>query len=147
MKLRVLWPGKTRKQYYKEAINDYASRITKFVPLEIVELPEESRTDRQKETRIRKESRLLNARKRAPLIVVLDSTGKAMSSEEFARWLEKQQTDIDFLLGGPAGLEDTSNSFRLSFGPMTLPHELARVLLLEQIYRALTIIHHFPYHK
>lgn len=147
MKLRVLWPGKTRKHYYREAIRDYAARIVKFVPLEIVELPEEPHTDRQKAMRIRKESRLLNARKRAPLIVVLDSTGKMMSSGEFARWLEKQQTDIDFLLGGPAGMEEAGNSFHLSFGPMTLPHELARVLLLEQIYRALTILRHIPYHK
>jgi len=147
MKLRVIWPGKTKKRYYKEAIDDYVARITKFLRLEIVEVSEEFRTDRQKATRIRKESQSLHAGKRAPVSVVLDSMGRAMSSEEFARWLEKQQTDIDFLLGGPAGLRDAGNSFRLSFGPLTLPHELARVVLLEQIYRALTIIHHIPYHK
>jgi 23S rRNA (pseudouridine1915-N3)-methyltransferase len=147
MKFRVLWPGKTKKRYYKEAIDDYATRIGKFFPFEIVETAEDTRTDRQKATRIRKESQSLNSRRRSPLTVVLDSGGKAMSSEEFASWLEKQQTDIDFLLGGPAGLQAPGNTLRLSFGPMTLPHELARVVLLEQIYRALTIIHHIPYHK
>jgi 23S rRNA (pseudouridine1915-N3)-methyltransferase len=147
MKLRIIWPGKTRKQYYKEAIEDYTARIAKFLPLEIIETSEESRTDRQRAVRIRRESESLRARKRSPLTVILDSTGKTMSSEEFARWLEKQQSDIDFILGGPAGFEASYSDLRFSFGPVTLPHELARVVLLEQIYRALTIMHHFPYHK
>lgn len=147
MKLRILWPGKTKKSYYKLAIDDYASRIAKFIAFEIVETQEESRRDRQRAVRIKKESASMQAHKRGAVSVVLDSSGKQLSSEELAHWLEAIHTDVDFLLGGPAGFDADNATLRLSFGRITLPHELARVVLLEQIYRALTIIHHIPYHK
>ena len=147
MKLRVLWPGKTKKTYYKDAIDDYAFRIRRFIQFEIVESREESRTDKQRRIRIRKESASLAVQRRSPVFVFLDSTGKQFSSEEFANWLEKTSTDVDFVLGGPEGSLAPDNAVRLSLGKMTLPHELARVVLLEQIYRALTIQKKIPYHK
>jgi len=147
VKIRVLWVGKTKKLYFRSAIEDYAARIAKFVPFEIVETREESMADDQQGRRIRNESRRLAARKRAGTSVILDSKGKMMSSEEFAQWLERTTGDIDFIVGGAAGLDSDDASLKLSFGRMTLPHELARVVLLEQIFRALTILHRFPYHK
>ena len=147
MKIRVLWPGRIRKDYYRRAADDYAARIALLVPFEIVETREEPAADRDRARRVRKESARLAARRKAPATVVLDSSGKQLSSEELAAWIGRQATDVDFLLGGPEGLDIPDPAMKLSFGRMTLPHELARVLLLEQIYRALTILKRIPYHK
>jgi len=147
MKLRVLWPGKTKKDYYRQAIDDYASRIGKLLPFEIVETREESSTDQKKAVRIKKESSDLANKRKAPVCVILDSSGIQMTSMDFSRWLEKQNTDVDFILGGPEGHSIAGQTLKLSFGKLTLPHELARVILLEQIYRAVTILKRIPYHK
>jgi 23S rRNA (pseudouridine1915-N3)-methyltransferase len=147
MKIRILWPGKTKKEYYRSAIEDYAARIRKFLPLEIVEVREQRLKDNEQARRIRVESKELAAKRQSSATVVLDPSGKMLTSEEFSRWLENVGGDIDFILGGPAGLDTTPVSLRFSFGRITLPHELARVVLLEQIYRALTIQRHHPYHK
>ena len=147
MKIRVLWAGKTKKSYFRSAIEDYAERIRRFVPLEIVEIREETLPDRLRAKRLRSESRNLVARKQSPNSVVLDSSGKMLTSEEFSEWLAKRSGDVDFIVGGPAGADVKNASLRLSFGRITLPHELARVVLLEQIFRALAIQHRIPYHK
>lgn len=147
MKLHVLWPGKTKRSYYRLAIDDYISRIDKLIPIEIVETKEESATDRRKDRRIKKESAHLSRKRRAPVCVLLDASGVQMTSHQFSRWIQKQNTDIDFLLGGPEGLGMVSGTLKLSLGQMTFPHELARVMLLEQIYRAVTIMKGIPYHK
>jgi len=143
----VIWPGKTKKNYYAEAIRDYADRIQRILPLEIVETREERLSDSSRARRIEKESATLSAKRKHPVSVVLDSSGKQLTSEEFAAWLQQQSADIDFLIGGPAGLNVQNPTLTISFGKLTLPHELARVVLLEQIYRALTIVKHIPYHK
>jgi 23S rRNA (pseudouridine1915-N3)-methyltransferase len=147
MKLRVLWPGKTKSAYYRLAIEDYASRIAKLIPFEIIVTREEMTTDQRKAIRVKKESSHLARQRKAPVCVVLDASGDCWTSEQFSRWLGRQNTDIDFLLGGPEGQEVTGNTVKLSFGMITLPHELARVVLLEQIYRAITILKGIPYHK
>ena len=147
MKIRILWPGKTKKDYYRSAIADYAERIRKFVSFEIIEVRERTYTDHQRATRVRAESKELTRKKQSNTTVLLDPQGKMMSSSEFSLWLQKASGGVDFILGGPAGAEPEDVSMRLSFGRMTLPHELARVVLVEQIYRALTIQHNHPYHK
>jgi 23S rRNA (pseudouridine1915-N3)-methyltransferase len=147
LKIRILWPGKTKKDYYRAAIDDYASRIRKYVPLEIVEVREGTQTDQQRARRVRVETKELTRKKQSNTTVLLDSGGKMMSSREFSNWLQQATGGVDFILGGPQGAESTDVSMRLSFGKMTLPHELARVVLLEQIYRALTIQQNHPYHK
>lgn len=147
MKIRILWPGKTKKDYYRAAIDDYAARIRKYVPFEIVEVRENSAKDQQRSRRVRSESRELDSKRNSRTTVVLDATGKLLTSEEFARWMDGVNGGIDFILGGPAGVEIAADTLRFSFGRITLPHELARVVLLEQIFRALTIQHHHPYHK
>jgi len=147
VKIRILWPGKTRKIYFRSAIEDYAERVRKFLPLEIVEVREEPLSDSKRAKRLRAESRELAAHRQARTSVILDSAGRMLTSEEFSEWLGKVTGDIDFFVGGPAGLISDHASLRLSFGRMTLPHELARVVLLEQIFRALAIQHRIPYHK
>jgi 23S rRNA (pseudouridine1915-N3)-methyltransferase len=147
MKIRVIWPGKTKKNFFRSAIEDYASRIRRLNPFEIVETKEESVQDSRRRQRVIKESKAVAEKRKAPITVVLNSKGKQMTSEEFASWLEQTQTDVDFILGGPEGLKIDGPVFNVSFGRITLPHELARVILLEQIYRALTILKRIPYHK
>jgi 23S rRNA (pseudouridine1915-N3)-methyltransferase len=147
VKIRVLWAGKTKKNYFRSAIEDYAERIRRFVPLEIIEIREETLPDRQRAKRVKSESRNLITRKQSPTSVVLDASGKMLTSEEFSAWLVKLSGDVDFIVGGPAGADIKDASLRFSFGRITLPHELARVVLLEQIFRALAIQHRIPYHK
>jgi 23S rRNA (pseudouridine1915-N3)-methyltransferase len=147
MKVRVVWPGKTKQNYFRAAVEDYSSRISRFVTFEIIETREYSAEDRNKQLRISKESKsLLNAAKDS-VRVVLDPVGKQLTSEEFAAWIEKQNRDIAFLVGGPAGMELPNPELKLSFGRCTFPHELVRVMLLEQLFRAFTILNKVPYHK
>lgn len=145
--IRVLWPGRTRKEHYSSAVQDYGERIRRLMPFEIVETREEPARDHDRSRRLRKESAFLTQKRKAPVTVVLDPSGRQFSSMEFAAWLQKQTSDIDFFLGGPEGLSIENPVLKLSFGRLTLPHELARVVLLEQIYRAITIIKRIPYHK
>jgi 23S rRNA (pseudouridine1915-N3)-methyltransferase len=147
VKIRVLWPGKTKKPYCKAAIEDYAERIGRLVPFEIVETQEEATTDRNRGRRVRRESEALIAKQKGSRVVYLSADGRMLTSEEFAKWLEQSGCDAEFVLGGPHGCEAPEGALRISFGKLTLPHELARVVLLEQIYRALTIIKRIPYHK
>jgi 23S rRNA (pseudouridine1915-N3)-methyltransferase len=146
MKVRVLWPGKTKHKHFRDAVQDYSDRIKHFIPFEIVETKEHSASDRDQKRRVKLESKTLkNAAGKS--IVVLDPGGKQITSEEFASWIEKQNKDIDFIVGGPAGLDIEEASLKLSLSKWTLPHDLVRVVLLEQIYRAFTILKNIPYHK
>ena len=147
MKVRILWPGKTKQSYFRDAINDYSSRVARFVPFEIVETKEYSAADRNKQQRISKESKSLSDASKDSVRVVLDPDGKQLTSEEFAAWVGKQNRDIAFIVGGPAGLEVEKPDLKLSFGRCTFPHELVRVMLLEQLFRAFTILNRVPYHK
>ena len=139
MKLRVIWPGKTKKSYFCSAIEDYSSRIARFVPIEIIETKEYSAADRNKQQRISKESKSLSNAAKDSVRVVLDPDGKQLTSEQFAAWLEKQNRDIAFIIGGPVGMELENPDLKMSFGRSTFPHELVRVMLLEQLFRAFTI--------
>lgn len=145
--IRAIWPGKTKNSYFRMAIDDYSKRIGKMTSFRIVIVREESVKDKKKGQRVRRESRSLMKKATASRTVWLDSDGKMMSSEEFAAWIEKVPGDIDFLVGGVQGQDTPPGAIKLSLGRITLPHELARVVLLEQIYRALTIIKGIPYHK
>jgi 23S rRNA (pseudouridine1915-N3)-methyltransferase len=147
MKVRIVWPGKTKQGYFRDAIKDYSSRVARFVPFEIVETKEYSAADRNKQQRISKESKSLLNAARDSVQVVLDPDGKQLTSEEFAAWVGKQNRDIAFIVGGPAGLEVEKPELKLSFGRCTFPHELVRVMLLEQLFRAFTILNRVPYHK
>jgi 23S rRNA (pseudouridine1915-N3)-methyltransferase len=147
VKIRVLWPGRTRAAHYKSAIDDYSTRIRKLLPFEIVETRERALRDKQRQARISEESRDLQARIRPSIAVYFDADGKPISSEELAQWLQNHSCQADFILGGPEGCLIPEKATVFSFGRITLPHELARVVLLEQIYRSLTILRKIPYHK
>jgi 23S rRNA (pseudouridine1915-N3)-methyltransferase len=143
VRLRIAWIGKTRESAIQSLTAEYLKRIGRYIPTESHEL--------------RNEQALLdliaNERTR-PYVVLLDSRGKQVSSEELAGFMRDHQdrgTQTMLLAIGPAdGFSETTRraaSFTLSFGKMTLAHELARVVLLEQVYRAFTIIKGHPYHS
>ena len=139
MKLRVVWVGKTRNPQITKLCDDYAARIKHFVPLEIAEV---------------KEQKILSVLDASDRIVVLDPNGKSWTSEQLAKFVEQHMTSdphrLTFVIGDYAGLSSEVKNraaIQWSLSPLTFTHELARVLLLEQLYRALSIIHKFPYSK
>jgi 23S rRNA (pseudouridine1915-N3)-methyltransferase len=148
MKLALLASGKLRERHAQLGAEEYAKRIARLAPFDIAEVPE-SRGAAAEETG----KRLLARVKPADRVVLLSERGRAYSSEDFAKRIGKALNSghgrLLFVIGGPYGvgpeLEERADEL-LSFGPMTLPHELARVVLLEQIYRALTILKGRSYH-
>ena len=136
----------------------YLGRIKHFYPVEVLEVaPERGRQSESDAAIIRRRSesaRLIAAIPPRGFTVVLDERGQPMDSLKFAKWLERLTIDqphgVNFVMGGDAGLDDAVKQRAqklLSLSAMTLPHQLARVLLLEQIYRACTLMRNIPYHK
>jgi 23S rRNA (pseudouridine1915-N3)-methyltransferase len=152
MKLRVLWIGKTRDAHLTSLITDYIARIRRFLPIEVVET-KEVRADDSKRLRAEGE-KLLSAIDSTDRVVVLDPAGKTFTSPQFAQLLGKHMREdarrLTFVIGGFSGVSDDVTrraEIRWSLTPLTFTHDLCRVLVLEQIYRALTIIHNHPYSK
>ncbi len=132
---------------------DAAGRALKLGPVQISEISE-SRAATPELRKAEEAQRLLKAASGADMTVALDSAGRAMASEAFARWLAGQRDGgartLAFLIGGPDGHGDealVAAKLRLSLGVMTLPHGLARIVLAEQLYRAATILSGHPYHR
>jgi 23S rRNA (pseudouridine1915-N3)-methyltransferase len=147
MKVRVAWiapKSRSKQPAYDELTREFAARIAKFQSIELSGLASEAALLKLRER---------SAGRTAPVLVLLDSSGKEMSSEQFAEFIESHRSadvqQLIFAIGSPNGFADEtrrSASSLISLGKITLPHELARVVLLEQIYRAFTIIHRHPYH-
>lgn len=156
MKFRLIWIRSTSDAEFRDAIDRYAARIRHFFPLEMIDVaPEKGRKSKSDQDVIRAESnRLMDAIPVQGFTTVLDERGELIDSLKFARWLERMTVDqphgVNFVVGGDLGL---SKHLRergdrvLALSPMTLPHQLARVVLLEQIYRACTLIRNVSYHK
>jgi len=157
MKLKLIWIGSNSDAEFAAAIDRYVNRIKHFFPIEIVELtPGERGRQSQSEVAIMRgqSARLMAAIPERGHTVVLDERGQLFDSIKFARWLERLTIDsphgIHFVLGGDVGLDDSVRQRAdkvLSLSPMTLPHQLARVMLVEQIYRACTLMRNIAYHK
>jgi len=152
MRLRIIWTGKTRDARLRALIEDYSGRLGHFARCEVTELRELGRTDKPG---IDKESkRTSDALRPGSLTVLLDPEGTEWTSQELAAqvrsWEGKGIKEVAFVIGGPNGLADDFKSRadkRWSLSRLTLTHEMARVLLFEQLYRAYTIIHGLPYQK
>ncbi len=156
MKFQVTWVGSTVDTEFRAAAERYLQRIGKYFPISVREVaPEKSRQKKNDVAIIRAEStRLIEALAPQGTVVVLDERGELMNSLKFAKWLEQNTIHnpygVQFVVGGDLGLDPSLRNRAdrlLSLSPMTLPHELARVVLLEQIYRACTIIRNVRYHK
>ena len=156
MKFQILWVGSNADVEFGEAAERYRKRIAHFFPIDVVEVaPEKNRQKKSDVAIIRAESeRLLAAVPRRGTVVVVDQRGEAHDSLRFSKWIEKlsihEPNELSFVLGGDLGLDDEVRSRAdklLSLSAMTLPHQIARVVLLEQIYRACTLIRNISYHK
>ena len=151
MKLRVIWTGKTRNRELAGVLARYADRISHFLSLDLVELKEPRTSDDTR--RISEEGdRILARVTSTDYVVALDDTGQQTTSRDVVQLIEGRmkdgQRDLVFVVGGPSGLSSALKeraNLKLSLSRLTFSHDLARTVLLEQIYRALTIIRNVPY--
>lgn len=144
MKLKLAWIGKTKDPSIQTLTNEYLKRIARFAKVEGLALPDEAALLRLREK---------SGARPAHALVLFDSRGKQLSSEEFAQFLQnhldRNPQPLALAIGPADGFHEDSRKSAmaiLSLGKMTLPHELARVVLLEQVYRAFTILKGHPYH-
>lgn len=156
MKLRVLWIGSNADQEVAALVERYSSRIKHFFPFEILELPAAKSRQKKNDVAIMHadSERLMAAIPPQGTVVAVDERGVPMDSLKFAKWLDRvtmhSPHGVTFVMGGDVGYGDQIREradLVLSLSAMTLPHQVARVILLEQIYRACTIIRNIAYHK
>ena len=156
MKFRVIWGGSHADAELADAAERYLNRIKHFFPIEVVEVPPERGRQAQNDVAIMRaqSARLLAAIPDRGYTTVLDERGQLIDSLKFAKWLERLTTDsphgVNFVIGGDVGFDESVRKRAdklLALSPMTLPHQFARVILLEQIYRACTLMRNIPYHK
>jgi 23S rRNA (pseudouridine1915-N3)-methyltransferase len=153
MKLIVAAVGKPRHAELAAAIEEYETRAARYWPLDVREVREGSGRGSDSATVRETEGKRLQERVTGASLVVCDERGTGMTSQRFARFLQEARErarDVAFVIGGAHGLADwlrDSAQTRLALAPWTLPHELARLVLAEQLYRAGTIARGEPYHK
>ena len=159
MKIKIVTVGKLKEKYLKDGIAEYSKRISRFATVEMIELADEKTPDRASDSENEKildleGNRIISKIGDREFVIVLAIEGKTLSSEEFSKQLEQASINgystLTFVIGGSLGLspqvKKRANLF-LSFGRLTLPHQLMRLVLTEQIYRAFTIQQGSPYHK
>lgn len=159
MKIKIVTVGKLKEKYLKDGIAEYTKRISRFTKLEMIELADEKTPDKASELENQKileteGARILSKVGERDFVVVLAIEGKTFSSEDFSKQLEqasiKGYSTLTFIIGGSLGLAPIVKNranLSVSFGRLTLPHQLMRLVLIEQIYRAFTIQQGSPYHK
>lgn len=159
MQYTILCVGKIKEKFYTDAVNEYKKRLSRYAKVDIIEVsdektPEQASDLQQEQIRQKEAERLLSKIKDSMYVIALDLKGKKFDSEGFAKHLSmcmnQGKSHIAFVIGGPLGLHtsllDRADE-RLSFSDFTFPHQLMRVILFEQIYRANRIMNHEPYHK
>lgn len=159
MNITIIGVGKIKEKFMQEGIKEYSKRLSRYCKLKIIEVTDESAPENlsEKEIEIIKEKegkRILSKISNNSYIISLDIKGKNFSSEEFSKKIEDitlgGTNDITFIIGGSLGLSEeilNKSNFKLSFSKMTFPHQLMRIILLEQIYRGFRIMKGEPYHK
>ena len=159
MRISILCVGKIKEAFYRDAIAEYSKRLSRYVTLDVIEVQDEKTDDGASEAEDRKVieiegERLIKAISPDAYKIALCINGKKLDSVAFSEKIENIKVNgashIQFIIGGSLGLSDAvvlKSDFKLSFSDMTFPHQLMRVILLEQIYRAQRISNHEPYHK
>lgn len=159
MNITIVAVGKIKEAFYREAVAEYQKRLSRYCRLEVVEVADEPAPERassaQAELIKEKEAqRILNRLRDNSFVITLEIAGKKLDSEKFAKKLEDLalmgKSQLVFIIGGSLGLHSSVSAradLKLSFSDMTFPHQLMRVILTEQIYRAYRIINGSPYHK
>jgi len=158
MKTDIVCVGKIKEGFFRDAVSEYSKRLSRYINLNIIEVPDEKApetlSEGERQIVKRKEGeRILKAIKNS-FVIALDLKGEKLSSEKFADFFRLSMVsginEVSFVIGGSLGLSDSvikRADRRLCFSDMTFPHQLMRVILLEQIYRAYKIISNEPYHK
>jgi len=159
MKITILCVGKIKEKFYREAIDEFSKRLSRYCKLEVIEVTDEKTEENASDNEIRiikdKEgARILKNIKDDAYVIALCIDGKNLDSEELSKKIDslgvQGLSHVFFIIGGSLGLSDDvikRANYKLSFSKMTFPHQLMRVILLEQIYRAYRIINNEPYHK
>jgi 23S rRNA (pseudouridine1915-N3)-methyltransferase len=155
MKIALLQTGKTTERHVSEGVEIYSARLKRYCGFEVITIPElkDTRNMPVMEQKTKEGKKILEALGRDDIVVLLDERGKEFSTVDFAGWLESksqmQGKRLVFIIGGPWGFSDEVNkiaSMKISLSKMTFPHQLVRLLFIEQLYRAFTIIKGEPYH-
>ncbi len=159
MKITLVCVGKLKEKFYREAVAEYAKRLGRYCKLEIVEVademtPEGASPAQEEKLLAREAGRILEKLKPDAFVCTLEIQGRRMTSQGFADWMEglalRGNSHLAFVIGGSLGLHPRvreRSDYALSFSDMTFPHQLMRVILCEQIYRAFRIQAGEPYHK
>ncbi|MGN1415014.1 MAG: 23S rRNA (pseudouridine(1915)-N(3))-methyltransferase RlmH [Anaerovoracaceae bacterium] len=159
MKIQIICIGKLKEKYWTEAVAEYSKRLQRFCTLEVVELKEARLPDKasaadEENVKLEEGRSILKQISDSTYVITLEVLGKALSSEELAGKIENLagmgRSDIAFVIGGSLGLSAEVSrraDFKLSFSRMTFPHQMMRVILLEQIYRSFKINRNETYHK
>ena len=159
MRISILCVGKVKEKFYRDAILEFTKRLSRYVKLEIIEVADEKTNEDASDVEInlvkeKEGERLLKNIRENAYVICLCIDGTALDSEALSDKIAKLailgNSHIYFIIGGSLGLSDKvieRADYKLSFSKMTFPHQLMRVILLEQIYRAYRIINHEPYHK
>lgn len=159
MRITVIGVGKIKERFFEEAIKEYQKRLGRYCRLEIIQVGDEKTPDgagpaMEDQIREREGQRILSHIKDGAYVIALAIEGKMLDSEELAKKIEnlgvKGTSHVIFIIGGSLGLSAqvmARADYHLSFSKMTFPHQLMRVILLEQIYRSCRILNHEPYHK
>ncbi|WP_278960635.1 23S rRNA (pseudouridine(1915)-N(3))-methyltransferase RlmH [Lactobacillus apis] len=159
MNIKIVCVGKLKEKYFKDAIAEYQKRLSRFAKIEIVQVPDEKAPEKlsvaqQEQVKELEGNRILSKIKEREYVYVTAIKGKERTSEEFAKELSDLalygHSDVTFVIGGSLGTSQAVNKRAddlISFGKLTLPHQLMRVVLIEQIYRGFMINNGSPYHK
>ena len=159
MNIDIICVGKLKEKYIKDAIDEYSKRLSRYCKLKIIEVNDEKTPDGQSEAldikiKNTEGERILKSIKDSSFVIACALDGKMLDSVELSEKISKLSvegvSDIQFIIGGSLGLSDDvlrKADYKLCFSKMTFPHQLMRVILLEQIYRAYRIINNEPYHK
>ena len=151
MNIQIICVGKLKEKYWTDAVSEYMKRLSRYCSMEIVELKEARLPDKASHA---EEEAVKIEEGRRTFVITLEVLGKQLSSPELAEKIEnlslEGKSNVAFVIGGSLGLSDEvsrRSDFKLSFSKMTFPHQMMRVVLLEQIYRSFKIIKHETYHK
>ena len=158
MKITIISVGKLKEKYLIEGIKEYSKRLSKYIKLDIIEVPDipapESLSLKDLEKIKEKEGKKILSKLKNSFVIALVIDGKKLSSVELANKIEEIKTyhssNITFIIGGSLGLSKEvidKAKYKLSFSNMTFPHQLMRLILLEQVYRSFRILNNEPYHK
>lgn len=159
MKITIVCVGKIKEKFYRDALAEYTKRLSRYCNLTITEVADEKTKEQASETECaiikdREGERILKSIRDDGYVIALAIDGKTLDSVELSEKIDKLglsgKSNVYFVIGGSLGLSDAvmkRADYKLSFSRMTFPHQLMRVILLEQIYRSYRIINHEPYHK